>query len=59
MSRLLGNLSFYYWLLGTTLGKELQEAMLDILTGVESLAVTIIIHGYDWLVCTMTSLLSH
>ena len=46
-------------MLGATLGKQLQEAILDILTGVESLAVTIIRHGYDWLVYTMTSSLSH
>ena len=43
-----------YWLLGATLGRELQEAILDILAGVESLAVTIIRHGSDWLVYTMT-----
>ena len=44
-----------YWLLGATLGRELQEAILDILAGVESLAVTIIRHGSDWLVYTVTS----
>ena len=38
------------------MGRELQEAILDILTGVESLTVTIIRNGCDWLVYTMTSL---
>ena len=38
------------------MGRELQEAILDILTGIESLTVTIIRNGCDWLVYIMTSL---